>query len=236
MNRMQNCSNVVSVPELKQMVQDFDLDMSEQLYNGAEIYPMQDGRLIAFIRGKQYGLLIDSEECLQSMIKQRSFPINNTLTEPIEYEVENILHINEKTAYYMALLNQNLGMGDININEKNIKAYFAEARRLAREGTLKPAVEVGLMAVLGDYVKKRFQGKWVLRERYDDYNIVYEPYMLKNNGKMINIRSVVIKLLRDDDYEYAFNYVWNSYFLLKDDHFPEYDKAIKNGLPYFLIE
>jgi|GEM_PF-1132240 len=159
--------------------------------NYCEVHEMKNGMICVFptAGGKNTkGLLLKSKVCLQNMIDNDSFPLENNDKTYFDFEPEICRNFKENIpllkSHSDSLLNRVSNFLDLEELEK----VFEVIKKKERNGNLKPIDFLSLGALLGEKVISENQGyKWILKKEYGTWNPYFEPIILTNEHKIIRI-------------------------------------------------
>lgn len=169
---------------------DFDYQLKT---NYGFVYTLIGGEVI-FIPNhfKGDGLLFDDKKCFDRMIEADRFPIDNPGNGLYDMELERIKTINKQIGFYQNHLNSVLKFDFPEISEDVAQAYLKKViGRTIKKLTTNTDL-VGLIAVFGEIMRKKIEGKWVIEKWYGTYNPYFMPRILTLDKKLIHIDSMVL--------------------------------------------
>jgi hypothetical protein len=171
-----------------------DLDFDYQLKtNNGLVYTISNGKVVFLpnhLRGP--GLLFENRDCFDEMIASDRLPIDNPGNSLYDTELERIRTINKQIDFYRGHLNTVLKFDFPEISEDVAQAYLKKViGRTIKKLTTNTDL-VGLIAVFGEVMRRKIDGKWVIEKWYGSYNPYYMPRILNPQKKLIHIDSLVL--------------------------------------------
>lgn len=204
-----------------------DMDFYAQLKSGAFLYQLTSDIFIVYETSENFGLLVKGKAAIEKMVNEDYFPIELEPKngQPIEYDKDNIQHINERSMYYRDLLNNKTGLKFDTVTENALKEYLTKSFVLSKKNKLGNDGKLALTSVIGEYAIMKYNGKWALRKVYHSgYNPSFEPCVIKSNQKLFFVYSSVIGFLNEPT-PIAETFI-QRYFISKDSFMADYKKNI----------
>ena len=234
---MNECCKIIFLKDVEEYLKEqgrtlFDID-SQIPTNKACIYVLNDKKIVVYLLGAKKGLLVSNQVCLDNLIKNDDFPIydeGNKLC--YDYEVEKVKNIHNNINYYFNLLNNHFNSNFTEINEQSLKSFFLSARNERLKKDLDNLSQNALIAVLGEFVRVKTNGKWVLLKRYSGYNPSYEPMIVTEKGHIRSLELYVSQFLERKSYKID-DFINGSLSVLT---FTNIDNAIARGMNYIKIQ
>lgn len=189
---IKDCKDLIHILQSQGKSEAFDFDY-QLTTNYGFVYTLMDGKVI-FIPNhfKGEGLLYDDKKCFDQMIKADQFPIGNPGNSLYDTELERIKTINKQIRFYQNHLNSVLKFNFAELSEAVAQAYLKKViGRTIKKLTTNTDL-VGLIAVFGEIIRNKINGKWVIEKWYGTYNPYFIPKILTPDKKLIHIDSLVL--------------------------------------------
>lgn len=186
-----NCYKIQTVSELKHILHNesrdilrFDLQLKDNL---AFIYYLKTGHVIMLpnnLLDNEKGILFDSKSCFEKYLQKDSFPIENQEIQIEENFQEEILEVNLRidsiVAYFVKKYDHEsqLTLSDILLKVRNDE----KQKRVDSKETLYSGL------LLGEFVRRAVDGKWILLKKYGTFNPYYTPGIIYPDGSILILR------------------------------------------------
>lgn len=173
-----------------------------------DIYYLNKNEILAHASGASKGFIFyDSnlEEIQAFFEKDEIFippldTINSFLPATFE-ERKRFRRLNnqEELAHYWELANQELSLNHKELDLKITREYLSKAHALYKKEQLSKQGYVAIMVLLGEFVRQKVRGKWLLRKLYRYYNTYYELQVLdEKEGRVMDIQAALYTFMRLD--------------------------------------
>jgi hypothetical protein len=138
------------------------------------------------------GIVFENKECLEELIRQDWFPINNPGNSLYDTEIERIKSIHMQIDFYRLHLNRVLKLDFEEINRDACQGYLKKIiGRTIRKLTTNTDL-IGLIAVFGEVLRREIHGQWVIEKWYGIYNPHYKPRILDKDQRLIFIDDKIL--------------------------------------------
>lgn len=183
------CYKVLPISELQLYVQkNSKEDSDDQLKtNYALVYYLKSGEVVLMPgshseRGK--GLLFKDVNCFKNFEKMDSFPIENEKKVLEEKYQSTILSLNTKIPEILSNLTK---LVNDNQKEDSIPSLLEKSKKKVYKKDEKVNIYSGLL--LGEYIRRTYNGKWILLKIYGTFNPYYTPAILYPDNSVLLLRN-----------------------------------------------
>lgn len=169
---------------------DFDLQLQT---NYGFVYYLKSKEVVFVPNNfKNDAILFENKKNYQKTIDSDFFPIENPEQNLYDIELDRIRSINKQIEFYQNHLNTVLNFQFKTVDVDTAQAYMKKIigrkiKKLTTETDL-----VALIAIIGEIMRKRIKGKWLLEKWYGMYNPYYMPRILDTSKKIIHINDYVL--------------------------------------------
>jgi hypothetical protein len=170
----------------------FDFDFQLQTNYGF-VFILKNGR-VAFIPNnfRDDAILFNNRQSYQKTINSDFFPIENPDKSLYDVEIKRISTINKQIEFYQTHLNTVLKFDFKKLDIESAQVYMKKiiGRKIKKMTT--DTDLIALIAILGEILRQRINGKWLLEKWYGTYNPYYMPRILTPSKKIIHINDYIL--------------------------------------------
>jgi hypothetical protein len=157
--------------------------------NLAKIYYLQSGKVIMLPgvgSNDSNGMLFEDKKCFLECLDKDHFPIENVRPRIVEEYPEDVLKVNVsidsiiKHVLQLPQISQEFGAANIGIS---LAPLLVALKKNFKKISRKDSFYAGL--ILGEYLRKERNGKWMLLKRYGTFNPYYIPAILCADGSVV---------------------------------------------------
>lgn len=185
--------------------------------NFCEVHELKNGKVCVFptVGGKNtMGLLLNSKECLQNLIENDLFPLENNQKTYFDSEPKICRNFKEDIPLLKSHSDSLLGRVSNFLDIVELENLFETIKKKKGNRNLKPIDFLSMGAMLGEKIISENQGyKWILKKVYGTWNPYFEPLILTNNNKVIRIFDLLLDNM-DWKSKSLSDYFFKSNFLL----------------------
>lgn len=193
---MQDCYIIKTATELIEYIKKVDNRDPYDLYefdyqlptNSAWIYELKNGEVI-FIPNdfRNDGLIFKNKDCFKQVVDSEIFPFDNPEKTFFDTEIERIKSIHEQIDFYRNHLNTILKFDFQDVSRDAVRAYTKEIIGRTIKKLTTDTDMMASIAVAGEVVRREINGKWILEKWYGTYNPYYEPKILNQKNRIIDV-------------------------------------------------
>ncbi|HUN07579.1 MAG TPA: hypothetical protein PLQ56_13305 [Aggregatilineales bacterium] len=169
------------------------------------IFVNADGRLLDLVLGAgfsevdRYGFLFADQDEIATIIARLKDPTQKRSAHILEglmlYQMDFTDHLAELIA---GLENRfNLKPGELDYSPESVSRLQRRAKRYGRKACLDAVVFSGLVAYLGEMMRRSFNGQWHMRPSVNETDI-WEPWIVDSEGRECNPFSYLYSGLSED--------------------------------------
>lgn len=164
--------------------------------NLAFVFLLENGEVVLLPNSlKNKGILFTDKETFEEMIKEDSFPVENTAKSIFEIEAKSVLNINKNAIFFQEYLNRRFNLSYTEINEISLSSYYKHILNLYKKGEDKDKDIISLIGLSGEFIRNLKKGRWCLIKRYGDFNPYYQPIIVTNDEQVILISNRIFGML-----------------------------------------
>lgn len=212
-------------------------DYDYQLPSTALVFIRPNDEVLMYMVPLKFGLWVKDRKTFQEMEDSKYFPF------PLEYqeyetaydiEVESVKKIHQNIHHYKQKMGDRLNV-DFVIGSSDDACYqfLMEARAMYGKNKLSPEEVMAVVALTGEYIRLKINGKWVLREIYNGYNPSYMPLIMDDNRKLIGIYDSVLEVLTNAEIDRSY---FDFYMLRTHPFNAHFDTAVQGGMPFKILD
>jgi hypothetical protein len=170
----------------------FDRDNHYQLQTSlAIIYKLNNGKLALVPNDldiNKKGLIINSQKCLDDMIANDYFPIENYEKTIYEYNMDVIKNFKNELPFFRTYLEQKFKKKiDVNDNKDLDISMSFLVKEKKRKSNI-PLDYIAFGSIIGERIINENLGyRWILIKTYGTFNPYFRPVILTSSNKIIDI-------------------------------------------------
>ena len=171
--------------------------------NNCWIHELSNGEIIVFpakyilrtVSEPICGIIIRDKSEFEKILDRDLFPLENYDKNLYDLELNGIKNINNKIEYYFDYLCDLYNVsGKLNID--TIERIFSQTIGRKIKGVIANKDRVALIAISGELIRQRINGKWLLEKRYGSFNPYYVPMLLTQFETIIPVGENVLGSLK----------------------------------------
>jgi len=184
-----NDYEILPVPELKIRLKQESRDLFEFDYqmkhNHAYVYYLRSGQVILMpnnLYDKQKGIIFKNRQVFDKYAVMDRFPIENENASIEEIFQPEILGVGKNITEIVSYLSDFYGLDSSSTTLPQILIKAQE-----RTGAIKISHKEYMYAtlLLGEYIRKSVNGKWILLKEYGTFNPYYTPAIINTNNSIV---------------------------------------------------
>jgi hypothetical protein len=166
------------------------------------VYLHEDGRVMRLLPNiglGRFGTLYADAEEINLIITRLKDPTQKRSSHILEglmlYQAEFIDHLADMVAGLESRFN--LKSGELDYSPKSVDMLQRRAKRYGRKACLEAVAFSGLVAYLGEMMRRSFNGEWHMRQSVSHADI-WEPWIVDSEGRECNSFSYLYRGLAED--------------------------------------
>lgn len=203
---MNNCYNIKSQQYLFDIIKKEKLDIlsdskTVSKFRTSRAYYLKDGSIIIVpnvVYPKCDGLWVKSQSCYDQLLESDYLPIENPDKNLFEFDKVRIANIPNSVPYFIQYLNNRIGLQNITVDKENYKYYYNGVLKLYNSKGYSPKDALALLVIAGEILRIEKKAKWVLKKEDGVFNPFYEPAILLNDDRFIDLSFVVLNRLSNN--------------------------------------
>lgn len=185
---------VLSVTELKAKLKeesrdllDFDIQLR---YSNALVYYLRSGKVVLMPSGsynKSSGVLFSNKDVYDKYFSLDSFPVQNEIVsfaEGFQKEILNIRTNHDELTKYLSAIYK------IDFDSKSLPQILMIAKERVGKNRISDKESMYTSLLLGEFIRKEINGKWILLKEYGTFNPYYVPAII-NSKEFVIVLSYV---------------------------------------------
>lgn len=196
---------VLPVPDLKARleheskgrVMNFDVQLK---HSNALVYFLKSGEVILLpnsLSDRSTGLLFENKKIYEMYLSLESFPIQNeymAFEELFQNEILNLGSNIKEVIHYLDSLDT-----DRSYEGSSLENILTSLKLRVKKVTSDKEIMFRSL-ILGEFIKSKVGGEWILLKQYGSFNPYYTPAILKNDGLIIELMLVVDFYFTESDF------------------------------------
>ena len=186
------CFKVLMVSELKSYLRQERRDVlnfdSQLETNLAYVYYLKSGEVILMpgnLLDSSKGIIFNDSICFKEYLKKDSFPIENEDIKLEEKYQSDILELDKKMSEIITYLSKAYNYKS---NPDSLSLLLQKAREKEINGKVPDKENLYSGLLLGEYIRRTNNGKWILLKKYGTFNPYYTPAILYADSSIIVLR------------------------------------------------
>ena len=205
-NSMNNCYIVKNQKELFDIIKKEKLDIlsdskTVSKFRTSRAYYLDDGSIIIVpnvVYPKCDGLWIKNKLCFDQLLESDYLPVENPDKSFLEFDKDRIVNISNSITYFTQYLNNRIGLQNLSVDKGNYKYYYDGVLKLYNSKNYSPKDALALLIVAGEVLRIERNAKWVLKKEDGVFNPIYEPAILLDDDRFIDLSFVVLNRLSNN--------------------------------------
>lgn len=183
-----DCFTIESIDNLIQLLEENGKSFYQMDYfiptNNAFVYSLKDGSQILLpnniVDRKLKGFLFKDKDCLQEMIQNDYYPIENSNKTVYELHQKHVKNINLNINYYQEKLNEAFKVDYSSVEKDVLNKYFRllKQKKIKQNRVLSLELYFALGVLIGEFLRIENGGKWILIKEYGTYNPYFIPAVM----------------------------------------------------------
>jgi hypothetical protein len=159
--------------------------------NGAFVYDLPDGRVIleSAEKGADTALLYPNRDMFDRDVAKGEFPIDNVY--PTIFEANNVdmFRIKSELPKWLDYLSKEYGKAIDPSDKQSMLGLIEWVKKKKKRFNEDDKFQVAFALVYGEFIRLRYDGKWILQKRYSTFNPIYLPIIEASSGELVNVIS-----------------------------------------------